>query len=145
MKRALILILGIAAFAGSLWAGWAFRANNSTNIDLDLIWIRIPNMELWWVLLIVMALGAALSMLITGFAWLRARLLLRQARSRVRKLEKEVHQLRSLPLVGSEPGGEDLDSLDATDVANSEEDSATPAKPVKRSFTSKLASAAKRG
>lgn len=117
MKRILFWIAGVAAFVGSLWAGWTFRASNSLSIDLDLIWIRIPNVELWWVLLIAMALGAGLTLLAVGFAWLRGRLLLRKYRSMNRRLEKEVHELRSLPLVGSEPGGADLDSIESAEIA----------------------------
>jgi len=119
VKRVLVWILILAAFVGSLWVGWTLRAKNSLSIDLDLIWIRIPNVELWWVLLVAMALGAALTLAVLGFAWLRKSLLLKRARSRVRKLEKEVHELRSLPLVGSEPGGEDLDSIEPIASAES--------------------------
>ena len=109
MKRILIGLVGLAAFVGSLWTGWTFRASNSLSIDLDLIWIRIPNVELWWVLLVAMGLGAALLLLLISFPWMRRSLLLRKYRSTIRRLEKEVHELRSLPLVGSEPGGETLD------------------------------------
>ena len=117
VKRALVWILGVAAFVGSLWTGWTFRASNSLNIDLDLIWIRVPNVELWWVLLLAMALGAGLTLLAVGFAWLRGRILLRRYRSMNRRLEKEVHELRSLPLVGSEPGGANLDSIETAEIA----------------------------
>jgi len=120
MKRVLIWIVGLVAFVGALWGGWTFRASNSRSIDIDLIWIRIPNVELWWVLLIAMAFGAALTLVVVSFAWLRGRLLLRRYRSMNRRLEKEVHELRSLPLVGSEPGGANLDSaLDSAEVADS--------------------------
>ena len=111
--------MGLAAFASSLWAGWKFRANNSLKIDLDLIWIRIPEVEIWWLLLVAMSLGAGLAILIVGFAWLRGRILLRKYRSMNRRLEKEVHELRSLPLLGSEPGGEPLDSLDMAAMTSS--------------------------
>ena len=116
MKRVLVWIVGLAAFVGALWTGWTFRASNSLSIDLDLIWIRIPNVELWWVLLIAMAFGAGLTFVLVGFAWLRGRLLLRRYRSMNRRLEKEVHELRSLPLVGSEPGGANLDSIETAET-----------------------------
>jgi hypothetical protein len=118
VKRVLVWIVGLAAFVGALWGGWTFRASNSLSIDLDLIWIRIPNVELWWVLLIAMAFGAALTLVVVGVAWLRGRLLLRRYRSMNRRLEKEVHELRSLPLVGSEPGGANLDSSETSDIAS---------------------------
>jgi hypothetical protein len=65
-----------------------------------------------------MAFGAALTLVVVGFAWLRGRLLLRRYRSMNRRLEKEVHELRSLPLVGSEPGGANLDSSETSDIAS---------------------------
>jgi hypothetical protein len=116
VKRVVVWIVGLAAFVGALWTGWTFRASNSLNIDLDLIWIRIPNIELWWVLLIAMAFGSALTLVVVGFAWLRGRLLLRRYRSMNRRLEKEVHELRSLPLVGSEPGGTSLDVIETAEA-----------------------------
>jgi hypothetical protein len=118
VKRVLVLISGVAAFVGSLWAGWTFRSSNSLSIDLDLIWIRIPNVELWWVLLLAMAFGAGLTLVAVGFAWLRGRLLLRRCRTMNLRLEKEVHELRSLPLVGSEPGGADLDTIETAEIAS---------------------------
>jgi uncharacterized membrane protein YciS (DUF1049 family) len=109
VKRVLVWISILVAVVGSAWLGGTFRANNSHNIDLDLIWLRVPNVELWWVLIVAMALGAAIASLVVGFAWLRARLLVRKYRKMHRRLEKEVHELRSLPLVGSDPGGSNLD------------------------------------
>ena len=58
MKRLLLWIVGLGGFLGALWLGWAFRAGNGVPIDLDLIWIRIPNLELWWLLLLAIGLGA---------------------------------------------------------------------------------------
>lgn len=109
MKRILIWVVGLVAFVGSLWIGWTFRSNNSQVLDIDLIWIHVPQIESWWLVLVAMSIGAMLAGAIIGFAWLRARLLLRKVRSRLRRLEKEVHELRSLPLIGSEPGGSTID------------------------------------
>lgn len=117
MKRVLLLLIAVGAFVGSLWAGWAFRSNNSISLDLDLIWVRVPNVELWWLLVLTMGLGALISATIMSFFWLRARLVSRRFRKRIIKLEAEVHELRSLPLVGSEPSGE---SLDAKGTASTE-------------------------
>lgn len=113
MKRAVLWLLLLVSFVGALWLGWTFRANNALAIDLDLVWTRIPEIELWRALALAFALGAFLATLLIGFAWLRARLLVRRYRSMVRRLEKEVHQLRSLPLVGSGPRGADLDTVGA--------------------------------
>jgi hypothetical protein len=83
--------------------GWSFRAGNASTTDLDLIWIRLVDVEIWRVILVALAAGALLGAVLVGFAWLRARLLNRRYRSTIRKLESELHQLRSLPLIsGSE-------------------------------------------
>ncbi len=103
MKRSLLWILGLALFIATLWLGWAFRAGNATPIDLDLIWIRYPNVELWRVILVAIGIGAVVSILFVGFAWLRSRLLNRRYRRAIRRLESELHELRCLPLTGSEP------------------------------------------
>ena len=109
MKRAAFGIIGLTAFVAALWLGWTFRSNNSALVDLDLIWIQVAQVELWWLVLMALASGVAFISLIFAFVWLRNRLLLRAARSRIRRLEREIHELRSLPLLGSEPGGADLD------------------------------------
>ena len=136
MKRALQWILGPLLFVGALWTGWTFRSSNSQSIDLDLIWIRIPNVELWWVLLLAIALGAGLTVMIGGFLYLKNRLLLHRFRAMNRKLEKEVHELRSLPLVGSEPSGA---PLDAASPGSASDPQAEPA-PTKATRSASLAS-----
>ncbi len=113
MKRLVLWLSGLVAFFGALWIGWTFRARNSLEFDLDLIWLRLPNLEIWWGLMLAIGGGALIATLIVGFAWLRARLMVRQYRSMVGRLEKEVHQLRSLPLIGSEPTGRDLDAFES--------------------------------
>lgn len=112
MKRAVLWLSGLAAFFGALWIGWTFRARNSLEFDLDLIWLHLPEVEIWWVLVLAIGAGALGAALIVGFAWLRARLMIRRYRSMIRRLEKEVHQLRSLPLIGSQPNGGDLDAFE---------------------------------
>jgi uncharacterized membrane protein YciS (DUF1049 family) len=98
----LLWTLGLAVFVGALWTGWSFRSGNSGPVDLDLIWMQVPNVELWRVILIALGLGVVLAGVLVGFAWLRARLLNRRYRSTIRRLESELHQMRSLPLSGSE-------------------------------------------
>ena len=115
MKRVVLWLSGLAAFIGTLWMGWTFRARNSLEFDLDLIWFRLPNAEIWWVLMLAIATGGLVASLIVGFGWLRAKLMIRRYRSMIRRLEKEVHQLRSLPLIGSDAKGGDLDSLESAD------------------------------
>ncbi len=108
MKRIVLGAGVLAIFVAALWIGWTFRAGNAGRVDLDLIWLKPTDVELWWVLLLAIGLGALLAGVVIGFAWLQARLLNRRYRARLRRLEKEVHELRSLPLVGAEPGGGEL-------------------------------------
>ena len=103
MKRLLLWSTSFGLFVGMLWLGWSFRVGNETPIDLDLVWVRFPNVELWRVILSAIAFGASASALGVGFAWLRSRLLNRRYQRTIRRLESELHELRSLPLTGSEP------------------------------------------
>jgi len=90
----------IGLFVGTLWMGWTFRASNSLPVDLELIWVQLPHVELWFIILVAMAVGASLSGLFFGFAWLRQRLLSGRYRRAIRRLEAELHEMRSLPLSG---------------------------------------------
>ncbi len=101
MKRILLLMSALVFFAGALWLGWSFRAGNAGPIDLDLIWLQIPSIELWWSLVLAAGFGGTIATLVVGFAWLRIRLLNRRYRKAIERLESELHQMRSLPLASS--------------------------------------------
>jgi hypothetical protein len=94
-------ILVLALVLTLLWAGWTFRAGNAGEIDVDLVWLRVPNVAIWWALVGAAGVGASLGAFTVGFAWLRQRILNRRYRRAIERLESEVHQLRSLPLAGS--------------------------------------------
>ena len=107
MKRLFLWIVVVGFFVGALWVGWSFRSGNVTPIDLDLIWIRIANVEVWWVILVAIAAGAIVATSLVGFLLLRAHWLNIRYRRVIKRLESELHQMRSLPLSGSDidPGG----------------------------------------
>jgi hypothetical protein len=86
---------------GLLWVGWSFRSGNAGTVDVDLVWARLPGVELWWALCVAALLGASGGALFMGFAWMRQRILNRRHRATIARLESELHQLRSLPLSGS--------------------------------------------
>ncbi len=112
MKRLILFVIVFGLFAGALWLGGAFRVANAMRVDLDLIWVRIPNLELWLLLVAAFSVGAAIATMIVGFAWLRGWVLVRRFKKATKKLEKELHELRSLPLSGS--AGAALDADPAT-------------------------------
>lgn len=103
MKQFFQWVAVLGAFVALLWLGWSFRIGNETLIDLDLIWVKFHQVELWRVILLAIATGAIFSALCVGFAWLRGRLLNRRYRRAIRRLESELHEMRSLPLTGIEP------------------------------------------
>lgn len=86
---------------GLLWVGWSFRSGNAGTVDVDLVWARLPGVELWWALSAAVFIGASGGACFVGFAWLRQRILNRRHRTTIARLERELHELRSLPLSGS--------------------------------------------
>jgi len=96
--RWLRAVLWLGSALGLLWIGWSFRSGNAGVIDLDLVWFRIPRVEVWWALVAAVGTGASLGGLFVGLAWLRQRLLNRRHRKTIQRLEGEVHRLRALPL-----------------------------------------------
>lgn len=105
MKRSLSWVSGLALFVAALWLGWSFRAGNSAVVDVDLLWVELGEVALWRALVAAVAAGALLMGVVVGLAWLRGRLLNRRYRAKIRRLESELHQLRSLPLASSEDAG----------------------------------------
>jgi uncharacterized membrane protein YciS (DUF1049 family) len=103
VKRSLVW-LGVAGlFVGMLSVGWMFRDRNSNSIDLELIWFQVSDIEIWWVILVAMALGGGLAAMPLSFAWLRSRLLNMRYRRAIKRLESELHEMRSLPLADNQP------------------------------------------
>lgn len=98
MKRFLLWVLIVGVVVGALVFGKMFPAANSTAVDVDLLWVRVPNVEVWLLLSGSIGFGALLATLVVGFAWLKARLLNRRYRKVIKRLETELHQMRSLPL-----------------------------------------------
>ena len=102
-----MLWLGVAAlFVGALVVGWNFGAANATTIDIDLLWVTIGQVTIWQLVLASFLLGASAVGLVASFLGTRGWMLRHRYRRAIRKLESELHQLRSLPLAEArEPTG----------------------------------------
>ena len=101
MKKFVLLALGVGLFVGALVVGWNFGAANATTIDIDLLWLTIAEVSVWKLSLVAFGLGAGSIGLIASFLGLRGWELRRRYRKTIRRLESELHQLRSLPLSGA--------------------------------------------
>jgi hypothetical protein len=81
--------------------GWNFAAANAATIEIDLLWITLVEISVWQLAIASFALGGAIVGTTVGFFWLRGWELRRRYRKTIRKLESELHQMRSLPLSGA--------------------------------------------
>jgi len=91
-------------FTALLVAGWMFAARNGGVVDVDVLALKIPEVKLWLVLLVAVALGAAIAGAFGMLALAKAGMLARRYRRTVAGLESEVHELRNLPLAsGDDP------------------------------------------
>ena len=109
MKRVLVVFLGALFFVAALVVGWNLGAANATTIDIDLLWIKLAEVTVWQLGLAAFAVGAGLVLLMAGFLGTRGWLLRRRYRATIRRLESELHQMRSLPLAADGAG----DTIDA--------------------------------
>ena len=102
MKRNLTIVALILIFVGVNAVLWMFYAANTAVVTVDLLGLGVIEVTVWKLALSCVALGAAVVLLMAGFFGLRGGELRRRYRKTIRRLEAELHQLRSLPL-SSEP------------------------------------------
>ena len=98
MKRLLLIALGLGLLVGGWMLGWSFQSANLAVIDIDLLWMTIEDVSVWKLVLSAFALGATLVLLLAVFFYMRGAILRRRYRATIRRLESELHQMRSLPL-----------------------------------------------
>ena len=98
MKRIIFGIVLLGLLAGAVVLGRVFPSANETLVDLDLIAIRIEQVAIWALTLAAFGAGIALTALIATFLWLRGLVLRRRYRKTITQLEKELHEMRSMPL-----------------------------------------------
>ena len=93
--RRLVPIALVAAIA--IYAAFVAQ-RNPMPLSLDLVFYRVPEVQLWLLLFVAALLGAAAALVIVSWPYLRLRLLVRRQSRRITRLEQEVHGLRTLPL-----------------------------------------------
>lgn len=102
--------LAVALFLGLVLVSVELIRRNGDPVVVDLVLIRLEAGALWKLLAATFGLGFASALLVVGFGWLLARLETRRYRKEVRRLESELHQLRSLPLAESNGDEESVDA-----------------------------------
>ncbi len=102
--RLLVRLFWVALFVGVLVLGWTFRAENAGEVTVSYAFGQFPPVPQWVALLAVFAVGVAAAGLVGLYQVAKLRLITRRLRKTVRSLEAEVHQLRTLPLSGEDPG-----------------------------------------
>lgn len=105
MRRVLVGVLGALLFVGALVVGWNLGAANATTIDIDLLWIKVAEVTVWQLGLAAFGTGAGIVLLVAAFLGTRGWLLRRRYRATIRRLESELHQMRSLPLAADGESG----------------------------------------
>ena len=98
MKRNLTIVAVLAIIVSVNIVGWMFYAANTAVVTIDLLGMAVIEVTVWKLALTCFALGAGVVLLLSGFLGLRGLELRRRYRKTIRKLESELHQLRSLPL-----------------------------------------------
>jgi hypothetical protein len=94
--------MALALFAGLFAVAWRFASTNATEIPVDLLLLQIPAVQVWVALLIAFGVGALSAGVSLGYEVVKKNLVARRYRKAVRGLESEIHQLRNLPLAGTD-------------------------------------------
>ena len=95
-------LLALALFAGLFAVAWRFASTNAAEIPVDLLLFQMPAVPIWVALLTAFGIGALSAGISLGYQVIKKNLLARRYRKKVRSLESEIHQLRNLPLAGTD-------------------------------------------
>jgi uncharacterized integral membrane protein len=96
-----LLVVGI--FAALFYAAWRFVSGNQSETSVDLVFIQLPQVPLWTLLLGAFALGALSAGVSLVYELAKKSFATRRYRKQMAGLESEIHQLRNLPLAAPEP------------------------------------------
>jgi uncharacterized integral membrane protein len=91
-------LLALVVFVAALVLGWRFADANLEPVSVHYLLGAIDGVPLWTALGAAFALGFALMGLVTLYQMARLSLTARRWRKAAQGLEKELHQLRNLPL-----------------------------------------------
>jgi len=91
-------ILGVGLFVGLFVFAWKFGKQNSTIVDVYYGFGTKTGVALGEAIALAFIGGAALACLVMLIPYSRSRMLARRYRKSVERLEKEIHELRNLPL-----------------------------------------------
>jgi uncharacterized integral membrane protein len=111
LRRVLLLLL----FVGLFFATWQFTHHNDQGVQVDLIFWTAQHTPLWAALLISFSAGILVAVALLLLPMARTGLLARRYRREVRDLESEIHQLRNLPLAGSDGPGKGAPAAEVGD------------------------------
>jgi uncharacterized integral membrane protein len=95
-------VIVLALFAALFVAAWRFASTNANEIRVDLLFFQIPAVPLWVALLSAFGIGVVLTGASVGYQVIKKNLVARRYRKTVRNLQSEIHQLRNLPLAGTD-------------------------------------------
>jgi uncharacterized integral membrane protein len=94
--------MALALFAGLFVVAWRFASANANEVQIDLLLFQILAVPLWVALLTAFGIGALVAGVSLVYQVIKKNLVARRYRKTVRGLESEIHQLRNLPLAGTD-------------------------------------------
>lgn len=95
-------VMALALFAALFVVAWRFASTNAAEIPVDLLLFQMPAVPIWVALLTAFGIGALSAGISLGYQVIKKNLVARRYRKTVRGLESEIHQLRNLPLAGTD-------------------------------------------
>lgn len=97
LRRLLVVVVFVALFAGV----WRFVGGNAQPVTIELLLLQL-SVPLWGALLGAFGLGALCAGASLVYELAKKSFATRRYRKQMAGLESEIHQLRNLPLAGSE-------------------------------------------
>jgi len=95
-------LLALALLAGLFVVAWRFASRNAGEIGVDLLLYQSSKVPIWMALSAAFGIGALSAGVALVYQVIKKDLVARRYRKTVRSLESEIHQLRNLPLAGTD-------------------------------------------